>query len=115
MEERTRTVKVRATVQNAELLLRPGMFCEIRMGIGAEEEALVIPKVALLSDEGFDFVFTHWREDFYVRRPVKKGREFPDRVEILDGLGPGDTIVTDGAFLLKSDVLREKMGAGCAD
>ncbi len=115
MEEQTRTVKVRATVENGARLLRPGMFCEIRMGIGAGEEALAIPKVALLSDEGRDFVFRHWKEDFYVRRPVKKGREFPDRVEIVQGLTPGDTIVAEGAFLLKSDVLREKMGAGCAD
>jgi cobalt-zinc-cadmium efflux system membrane fusion protein len=115
MEERTRTVKVRATVENSERLLRPGMFCEIRMGISTREEVLAIPKVALLSDEGCDFVFRHWKEDYYVRRPVKKGREFPDRVEIIEGLEPGDRIVADGAFLLKSDILREKMGAGCAD
>ena len=115
MEERTRTVKVRATVENTERLLRPGMFCEIRMGISTREEVLAIPKVALLSDEGRDFVFRHWKEDYYVRRPVKKGREFPDRVEIIEGLEPGDRIVADGAFLLKSDILREKMGAGCAD
>ncbi len=115
MEERTRTVKVRATVENTDRLLRPGMFCEIRMGISTREEVLAIPKVALLSDEGRDFVFRHWKEDYYVRRPVKKGREFPDRVEIIEGLEPGDRIVADGAFLLKSDILREKMGAGCAD
>jgi cobalt-zinc-cadmium efflux system membrane fusion protein len=36
-------------------------------------------------------------------------------VESVEGLQSGDVIVTDGAFLLKSDVLREKMGAGCAD
>jgi cobalt-zinc-cadmium efflux system membrane fusion protein len=115
MEERTRTVKVRATVENTDRLLRPGMFSEIRMGVGIREEALAIPEGALLSDEGRDFVFRHWKEEYYVRRPVKRGREFPDRVEITGGLEPGDRIVTDGAFLLKSDILREKMGAGCAD
>ena len=75
MEERTRTVKVRATVENTDRLLRPGMFCEIRMGVGAREEVLAIPKGALLSDEGRDFVFRHWKEDYYVRRPVQKGRD----------------------------------------
>ena len=69
----------------------------------------------MLSDEGHDFVFRHWKEDYYVRLAVKKGREFPDHVEIVEGLEPGDRIVTEGAFLLKSDILREKMGAGCAD
>ena len=91
------------------------MFCEIRIRVGNEEEVLVIPQAALLSDEGCDFVFTHWKEDFYVQRRVKRGREFVDSAEILDGLRPGDTIIADGSFLLKSDVLREKMGAGCAD
>jgi len=115
MEERTRTVKVRATVLNTDGLLRPGMFCEIRMGVGTREEALAIPARALQSDGGSDFVFRHWKEDYYVRRSVKRGREFPDRVEIIEGLEPGDRIVAEGAFLLKSDILREKMGAGCAD
>ncbi len=115
MEERTRTVKVRATLENTDRLLRPGMFCEIRMEVSTPEEALAIPRGGLLSDEGLDFIFMHWKEDYYVRRPVKRGREFRDRVEILEGLEPGDRVVVDGAFLLKSDILREKMGAGCAD
>jgi len=115
MTEKTRTVKVLATVENKEGLLRPGMFCEIRIRVSNGEEVLAIPKAALLSDEGRDFAFAHWKEDFYVRRLVKRGRDFFDCVEILEGLNPGDTVVTEGAFLLKSDVLREKMGAGCAD
>jgi cobalt-zinc-cadmium efflux system membrane fusion protein len=115
MEERTRTVKVRATVENRDRLLRPGMFCEIRMGITDGEEVLAIPREALLSDEGMEFVFIHWKGDYFLRRPVKKGREFFDHVEILEGLRDGDRIVNQGAFLLKSDILREKMGAGCAD
>jgi len=115
MEERTRTVKVRATVENKDGLLRPGMFCKIDMGIADSEEVLAVPGAALLSDEGRDFVFTHWKDDYYVRRPVKKGREFPEHVEILEGLDPENIVVAAGAFLLKSDILREKMGAGCAD
>ena len=91
------------------------MFCEISMEVAGHREALAIPKMALLSDAGRDFVFAHWKEDYYVRRPVKTGRQSPDHTEIIEGLHPGDKIVTDGAFLLKSDVLREKMGAGCAD
>ena len=74
-----------------------------------------MPRAAVLSDEGKYFVFKHWKDDFFVRQDVRKGREFFGMVEILEGLQAGDTVVTDGAFLLKSDVLREKMGAGCAD
>ncbi len=112
MQERTRTVKVRATVANGEELLRPGMFCEIRLLLGITDAALAVPKAALLSDEGVDFIFKHLTGNCFVRRPVDLGREFEGRVEVLAGLGAGEMIVTDGAFLLKSDVLRSKMGAG---
>ena len=76
---------------------------------------LAIPKAALLSDEGVSFVFTHMQDDYYLRTNVQKGRDFAEGVEILKGLAPGQKIVTEGAFVLKSDALRSKMGAGCAD
>ena len=50
-----------------------------------------------------------------MRRPVTLGRRVDDKVEIVAGLAPGQRIIADGSFLLKSDVLRSKMGAGCAD
>jgi cobalt-zinc-cadmium efflux system membrane fusion protein len=117
MDEQTRTVKVRATVANPDRVLRPGMFCEaaIALGNGVAEEVLGAPRAAVLSDEGKAFVFKHWKDDFYVRQDVRIGREFFGTVEILKGLEAGDTVAAEGAFLLKSDVLREKMGAGCAD
>ncbi|MEW6442653.1 MAG: efflux RND transporter periplasmic adaptor subunit [bacterium] len=115
MDEETRTVRVRVTVDNDQGLLRPGMFCGIQILVASGREVLAVPKVALLSDEGRDFVFVHLAEDYYLRREVKKGQELDDNVEIVAGLAPGQTIVADGAFLLKSDVLRSKMGAGCAD
>ena len=117
MNEQTRTVKVRATVKNANLELRPGMFCEVAISLsnGHADEVLAAPRAAVFSDEGKFFVFRHWKEDFFVRQDIRKGREFFGMVEILEGLQAGDTVATEGGFLLKSDVLREKMGAGCAD
>lgn len=115
MDEATRTVKVRTVIDNKDRLLRPGMFCQGRILITTDEEVLAIPKVALLSDEGVDFVFTHMKDDYYLRTNVKKGRDFAEGVEILKGLASGQMIVTDGSFILKSDVLKAKMGAGCAD
>ncbi|NQT92535.1 MAG: efflux RND transporter periplasmic adaptor subunit [Lentisphaerae bacterium] len=115
MDERTRTVKARAIVQNTDGLLHPGMFCRVNIATGAAEDVLVVPQSALLTDEGAEFVFKHWKDDYFVRRAVKSGRRFQEVVEVLDGVKAGESIVTEGAFLLKSDVLREKMGAGCAD
>lgn len=115
MQEQTRTVKARAIIDNAEGLLRPGMFCEARLLLASEQEIVAVPKSAVMSDEGIDFVFVPFEEGYYRRLNITKGREFSDFFEILEGLSPGATVVSEGAFMLKSDVLRSKMGAGCAD
>ena len=78
-------------------------------------DAVAIPKIAVLADAGRTFVFVHKEGDYWVRRPVSLGETLNDYVEIKDGLSIGQKIIADGSFLLKSDVLRKKMGAGCAD
>jgi cobalt-zinc-cadmium efflux system membrane fusion protein len=115
VDEHDRTVKVRATLKNPDALLRPGMFCSANVVFEMPEKVIAVPKSALLSDEGKYFVFRQVREGFVLRTAVEVGRTFADRVEITRGLPEGEKIVTEGAFVCKSDVLREKMGAGCAD
>lgn len=115
MDERTRTVKVRVAAANPEGKLRAGMFASVRIFLPGQEEALAVPRAAVLSDEGRSFVFVHHHGDYWVRRPVDVGRRWLDWVEVQGGLSGGETLAADGAFLLKSDVLRSKMGAGCAD
>ena len=115
MDEKTRTLKVRVGVKNPKGRLRAGMFVNVQLYLPSGEEAVVIPKAALLADEGRSFVFVHHHGEYWVRRPVETGRSSGDRVEVTKGLAGGETVVAEGCFLLKSDVLRSKMGAGCAD
>ncbi len=115
MDERTRTVKVRVAAANPEAKLRAGMFATVRIFLPGQEEALAVPRAAMLSDEGRSFVFVHHQGDYWVRRPVEAGRKWLDWIEVKAGLAGAETLAADGAFLLKSDVLRSKMGAGCAD
>ncbi|MHB8790361.1 MAG: efflux RND transporter periplasmic adaptor subunit [Desulfobulbaceae bacterium] len=115
ISEKTRTAKARFSVDNSDGQLRPGMFVSVRLQLSGTGETLAVPKVAVLADEGRTFVFTHKEGDYWVRRPVTLGGRFDGMVEILSGLTEGQKIITDGSFLLKSDVLRSKMGAGCAD
>jgi membrane fusion protein, heavy metal efflux system len=115
MEESSRTVKIRISLANPGGKLRPGMFAKVCLYPQGAVETLAVPLVSVLSDEGRDFVFVHHDGDYYIRRPVTKGRVMGDLVEILSGLQSGQEVVNTGAFLLKSDVLRSKMGAGCAD
>lgn len=115
MNEQTRTVKARIVVPNPDGHLRPGMFVNIRVFVRGGGSVIAVPKTAVLSDEGKTFVFVHKEGDYWIRRPVTLGKRLGDMVEVRSGLAAGQRIVTDGSFLLKSDVLRRKMGAGCAD
>jgi len=115
MNEQTRTVKARIVVSNPDGRLRPGMFVNIRVFLPGGGSVIAVPKAAVLADEGRTFVFVHKVGDYWIRRPVTLGKRLGDMVEVRSGLAAGQRIVTDGSFLLKSDVLRRKMGAGCAD
>lgn len=115
MDESSRTVKVRVEVPNGDGRLLAGMFATVKLFLPGTEEALAVPKEAVLEDEGRSFVFVHHQGEYYVRRPVVPGRTWANWVEIKKGVEPAQTVVADGAFLMKSDVLRSKMGAGCAD
>lgn len=115
MDEKTRTVKARVTVANPDGKLKPGMFAQVRLGLPGDEQVLAIPRAAVMQDEGRSFVFVPHHGDYWVRRPVHTGREWDGWVEVKGGIQAGQRVAANGAFLLKSDVLRSKMGAGCAD
>ncbi|MCI0499291.1 MAG: efflux RND transporter periplasmic adaptor subunit [Planctomycetales bacterium] len=115
MDEHTRTVKMRVQVKNTEEKLRPGMFADVEVAIPLAERTLAVPQTAVMSDAGKHFVFQQWKNDLWIRRDVVTGKKYSEFIEIISGIPHGATIVTGGAFMLKSDVLREKMGAGCAD
>ncbi len=115
MDESSRTVKVRVAVDNSDGSLLSGMFAAVKLFLPGTDETLAVPRDAVLEDEGRSFVFVHHHDDYYVRRPVVVGRTWAGFIEVKNGLEPEQTVVADGAFLMKSDVLRSKMGAGCAD
>jgi cobalt-zinc-cadmium efflux system membrane fusion protein len=115
MDESSRTVKVRVEVKNPDGRLLSGMFAAVKLFLAGTDEVLAVPRDAVLEDEGRSFVFVHHQGEYYVRRPVSVGRAWAGWVEIKKGLEPSQTVVAEGAFLMKSDVLRSKMGAGCAD
>ena len=91
------------------------MFAEAEISLRLEGSITAVPSSAVLSDEGKAFIFQHWKKDLWVRRDVRVGKDQGGMVEVLNGIPKGATVVSRGAFMLKSDILREKMGAGCAD
>ena len=114
LDEATRTAKVRVVVDNPDNLLRAGMFARVQLHLLGVSGGLALPEEAVLDDEGRSFVFVRAEGPYFIRRPVTTGRSLDGWIEV-SGIAAGDEVVTKGAFLLKSDVLRSKMGAGCAD
>jgi cobalt-zinc-cadmium efflux system membrane fusion protein len=100
----SRTIAVRIAVENGARLLRPGMSATAWLPF-AEEAATVVtvPAAALqrLAD-GWAVFLPHGDGAFEPRR-VGRGRDLGGQVEILHGLAPGETVVVDGAFLLKAE------------
>ncbi|HOT28033.1 MAG TPA: efflux RND transporter periplasmic adaptor subunit [Candidatus Ozemobacteraceae bacterium] len=111
----TRTLPIRLKVENHRELLRPGVFVKARLFLGKPETKPTLPVSAVVENEGESFVFVRQGADLFVKRDVLPGRRIGERIVIETGLQAGDEVAVSGAFLLKSDVLREKMGAGCAD
>jgi cobalt-zinc-cadmium efflux system membrane fusion protein len=103
----TRTARVRVEVENTARRLRPGQFVRARLTTqGAERSVLVVPRSSVLQVEGEPSVFVQVARDTYMARPVELGVSAGQVVEVKRGLAASDLIVREGAFALKSELLR---------
>jgi membrane fusion protein (multidrug efflux system) len=96
VDTKTGTLRVRAEFQNAEKLLRPGMFGRIRIDLGNRADSILVPERAVAELQGKTFVWLVDGDSKATQRPVKVGESFDDRVMILEGLKPGDRIIVEG-------------------
>ncbi len=103
----TNSVPLVARIENTEGLLRPGMFIRVTLPIGKSQEALSIKPESVIYHENQQFVFIEMQAGSFKRVDVSTGRAADDWVEVTGGLSPGDLVVTNGAFLLKSELLLQ--------
>ena len=113
----TRTVRARIDVDNPGHKLRPGMFARVTLtdphfDSTNLEPSLVVPAGAVQRDGEEFVVFVAHENNRFERHEVEVGRTAGGFAEILSGLAPGDTVVVEGGFLLKSEASKEQMGAG---
>lgn len=101
VDPNTRTIKVRAWVNNEAHKLKPEMFARLNIEVGGGTQFLAIPKEAVLEVDGKQVVYVAEAEGRYVKREVKVSTASGDQVRVLEGLKPGERIVTKGAVLLK--------------
>lgn len=102
LTERTRSVRVRLPVPNKDGTLRPGMYGGAEFPAIARD-ALTVARDAVVDTGQSQHVFVHTTGNVIEPRTVTVGARLADRIEILQGLTPGDHVVTTGVFLIDSE------------
>lgn len=116
VDGKTRTTRVRAEVPNRDGLLRAHQFGRARVQVGTPHRAVMIPRDAVQRYENVEMVFVEQKEGVYRPqriRTVPTGRS--GALEVTWGLKPGENVVTTGSFLLKTEIMKGSIGAGCCD
>jgi len=108
VEADSRSVALVAELDNDDAHFKPGMFVWVDLSQGEKREALSVPAAAVMRHEGRAFVFVPEGNGRFRRVDVKTGLESGDLVEVAGGLSPGQEVVAQGAFVLKSELLLEK-------
>ena len=103
----TRTMQLRSELPNRDGRLKPEMFATIRLFSEAQPDRLAIPEAALQRDQGRTFVFVQRGANEYEMREVHIGESNGTLTSILSGLNEGEPVVTHGAFILKSELLKK--------
>lgn len=98
----TRTLPVRLQLKNADLRLRPGMYAQVELEVDPVD-ALVAPIEAVVDTGDLQYVFVARASGRFEPRRVRLGVRTGDRVQLLEGVAEGETLVTTGNFLVDSE------------
>lgn len=101
LDPATRTAEVEIEIANGDFRLKPGMYSRVRLLVGERENALVIPRNALVDFGGQQGVFILDAGMTAHFKPVKVGLQDTNRAEITSGLGEGEAVVTTGSSALR--------------
>lgn len=108
----TRTVQVRATISNDNLILRPGMFATVNIPVGQAQDLVTLPQTAITYNPYGDTVYTvaqgkgadGKQELIATQKFVQVGDTRGDQVAVTKGINAGDEVVTAGQLKLRNGV-----------
>jgi Cu(I)/Ag(I) efflux system membrane fusion protein len=99
----TRTIKVRFSVDNPALKLRPGMVANVTVHGGPKREVLLVPSEAVIRTGARSVVIVDEGEGHFRAQEVATGLDSGDQTEISEGLRSGEKVVISGQFLIDSE------------
>lgn len=111
----TRTVPMRAVLPNPDGLLRANMFGTARIVIRDDDAVASVPLEAVQSDGCCQLLFVKQGNTLFEPRKVSLGPRVAGYVEVRRGVALGEEVVTAGSFLMKTEILKRNIGAGCCE
>ena len=109
LDPSTRTMQLRLELPNGDGRLKPEMFATVRLFSEPQPDRLSVPEAALQRDQGKTFVFVQRTATEYELREVQVGESNGTHISIVTGLTEGEPVVTEGAFVLKSELLKKQV------
>jgi membrane fusion protein, multidrug efflux system len=100
LDLQSRTAEIQISIPNRDMVLKPGMFGRAEIILRSEPQAVLAPVQSVLTEANQDYVYVLQGEKVS-RRPVRKGVMRDVDVEILEGLSPGEKVITAGHATLK--------------
>jgi RND family efflux transporter MFP subunit len=110
LDTQTRTLPARVLISNRERKLHPGMFAEADIEQRSVRKTLFIPEEAIQDLNGGSVVFRRKDAGTFEPQPVTIADRSHGRAEISAGLQEGDVIVSRGSFVVKSELLKSRIG-----
>lgn len=115
IDPRTRTLPVRVELDNPDGVLRANMFGRAVISVHDREPRLLVPKSAVQWDGCCNIAFVRRNELIYEPRRLRLGPEMGEFFVVETGLTEGETVVTQGSFMLKTEIMKSSIGAGCCE
>ena len=109
IDESTRTITVRAELNNPAGKLKPQMFGELHISSGKNSKALVVPTESVVKIDNNDFVFVLENDSVFQKRAVQLGSAQNEMIEIVNGVKEGERVVIKGSFYLKSEIMKNEI------
>jgi membrane fusion protein, heavy metal efflux system len=110
IDEKTRTITIRAEFFNPTGKLKPQMYGEMYIPIGNSSKSILISAESIIKINNADFVFIQKDDTTFEKRSVATGKSEGSFIEIKEGLKEGEKVVSKGAFFLKSEMLKDELG-----
>jgi len=110
LDPQTRTLTIRAEIPNPDLTLKPDMFARLKMLV-ENRSLLAVPKNAIQRKGDYSFAYVKVQEHKYEERRVEIGADNGQSIQVIKGLNPGESVVSQGTLALAGAALRNSGGS----